>query len=123
MSEKYKIEFNNDLPIYSQLVAYMEKLIVTNKLLPKEKIPSVRELALLLKVNPNTVQKALGELEQKGLIFTKRTNGKFVCEDESKIKKFKQELIYEKIKKFVDEMHKLQVSDEEIIKLVKGEEN
>ena len=83
MSEKYKIEFNNDLPIYSQLVAYMEKLIVTNKLLPKEKIPSVRELALLLKVNPNTVQKALNELEGNELIYTERTNGKFVTSDKN----------------------------------------
>ena len=80
--------FNNSVPIYLQIVSEIKKQIVSGKLIPGERIPSVRELALTYKVNPNTMQKALIELEENGLIKTERTNGKFVTEDENIINKF-----------------------------------
>ena len=81
--------FNNSVPIYLQIVSEIKKQIVSGKLIPGERIPSVRELALTYKVNPNTMQKALIELEENGLIKTERTNGKFVTEDENIINKIK----------------------------------
>ena len=62
--------FNNSVPIYLQIVSEIKKQIVSGKLIPGERIPSVRELALTYKVNPNTMQKALIELEENGLIKT-----------------------------------------------------
>ena len=74
-------EFNNNIPIYIQLVEQLKIYIISGKLKPGERLPSVRDLALQTKVNPNTMQKALAELEEQGLIFTERTNGKFVTQN------------------------------------------
>lgn len=84
-------EFNNNIPIYIQLVEQLKIHIISGKIKPGERLPSVRDLALQGKVNPNTMQKALGELEEQGLIFTERTNGKFVTENCELIEKFKTE--------------------------------
>lgn len=83
-------EFDNNIPIYLQLVEQMKLQIIAGQLKPGDRIPSVRELAMVHKVNPNTMQKALGELEEEGLIYTERTNGKFVTEDETLIAKYKK---------------------------------
>ena len=73
--------FNNGRPIYIQLLEQLQVLIVSGNINTGERISSVRDLALEYKVNPNTVQKALQELESLGLIYTERTNGKFVTND------------------------------------------
>lgn len=73
--------FDNDRPIYIQLVEQLKQYIVSARLKPGERLPSVRDLAMESKVNPNTMQKALSELEDDKLIYTERTNGKFVTDD------------------------------------------
>ena len=82
-------EFNNNIPIYIQLVEQLKIYIISGKLSAGERLPSVRDLALQTKVNPNTMQKALAELEDLGLVYTERTNGKFVTENRELIEKFK----------------------------------
>ena len=82
--------FDNERPIYIQLVEMIRIEIVSGKFKKGQKIPSVRELALIMKVNPNTMQKALVELENEQLIYTERTNGKYVTEDEELIEKLEK---------------------------------
>ena len=84
--------FDNERPIYIQLVEMIRIDIVSNKFKKGERLPSVRELALTMKVNPNTMQKALVELEEEKLIYTERTNGKFVTDDEKLIEKTKKKV-------------------------------
>ena len=84
-------EFDNNIPIYLQLVSQIKIDIISGKLKSGERLPSVRELALQTKVNPNTMQKALVELEEMGLVYTERTNGKFVTENQELIDKYKKE--------------------------------
>ena len=84
------MQFENNIPIYIQLVEAMKLQIIAGQLNPGDRIPSVRELAMLHKVNPNTMQKALSELEDEALIYTERTNGKFVTEDRELIAKHKK---------------------------------
>ncbi len=74
-------QFNNEQPIWLQIAASIEQAIYTGEFRPGDRLPSVREIALLSKTNPNTVSKALLELEHKGLIETRRTAGKFVSAD------------------------------------------
>ena len=81
--------FDNERPIYVQLVEKIRLEIISGRLRSGERLPSVRELALITKVNPNTMQKALAELEDEGLVYTERTNGKFVTENVELIKKIK----------------------------------
>ncbi len=96
--------FDNERPIYLQLVEKLRIEIVSSKLKQGERLPSVRELALMVKVNPNTMQKALVELENQKLIYTERTNGKFVTNDFELIEKVKKELAGEKIKDYLKSM-------------------
>ena len=86
--------FSNDRPIYIQLLEQLQVFIVSGKIKVGEKLPSVRDLAFEYKVNPNTVQKALQELESIGLIYTERTNGKFVTSDQKLIDKSKEKFAY-----------------------------
>ena len=108
--------FNNERPIYIQLVEKIRIQIVSGKLKSGEKLPSVRELALTAKVNPNTVQKALMELEKEELVYTERTNGKYVTTDKELIEKIKKELAKEKVNNYINDMKNIGVSYEKAIK-------
>lgn len=111
--------FNNSVPIYLQIVSAIKKQIVSGKLVPGERIPSVRELALTYKVNPNTMQKALIELEENGLIKTERTNGKFVTEDENIINKIKNDYADNLTQNYLFEMISLGITKQEIKERIK----
>ena len=105
--------FDNERPIYIQLVERLRKEIVSGKLKAGERLPSVRELALTTRVNPNTMQKALVELENEGLVYTERTNGKFVTNNKELIERIKKELAEEKINNFLNDMKNIGITYEE----------
>ena len=104
--------FDNERPIYIQLVEMIRINIVSGKYQKGQKLPSVRELALMMKVNPNTMQKALAELENEKLIYTERTNGKYVTEDEELIEKTKKELAQEKVNNYLRSMENIGINYE-----------
>ena len=107
--------FDNDRPIYIQLVEQLKECIVSGKFKAGEKLPSVREFAMQIKVNPNTVQKALTEIENQKLIYTERTNGKVVTENEELIENVKKELANQKVQKYFQDMNKLGINKQEAI--------
>lgn len=111
--------FSNDKPIFLQIEEILKKQIVSGEILPGEKLKSVRELSCEFKVNPNTVQNALKDLENEGLIFTDRTNGKFVSTDNKTISKSKLEQINTLTETFIRKMKDLGLDEKEIIKFVK----
>ena len=111
--------FDNERPIYVQLVEKIRHDIVSGKLKSSERIPSVRELALEARVNPNTMQKALVELEEEGLLYTERTNGKYVTDNKKLIEKIKKELVEEKVSVFLEDMKNIGISNDEIIDYLK----
>lgn len=123
--ERMEWNFENDRPIYIQLVEKLKLAIVAGEYLAGEKLPSVRDLAIEIKANPNTVQRALVELEQTGLIYTQRTNGKFVTEDKELVQKIREELAKEAFYKFQENMKQLGFEENEIrqyiTKIKKGE--
>lgn len=82
--------FDNERPIYIQLVEMLKIEIISGRIKSGEKLPSVRDFAMKAKVNPNTMQKALSELERENLIYTERTNGKYVTDDEKFDRKYKK---------------------------------
>lgn len=112
--EKMEWNFENDRPIYIQLVEKLKLAIVAGEYPPGERLPSVRDLAIEIKANPNTVQRALVDLEQTGLIYTQRTNGKFVTEDKELVQKIREELAKETFSKFQENMKQLGFGEEEI---------
>ncbi len=104
--------FDNERPIYIQLVEMIRIDIVSGKFEKGQRLPSVRELALMMKVNPNTMQKALAELEDEKLIYTERTNGKYVTEDEKLIEKVKKKLAQEKVNNYLNSMKNIGINYE-----------
>lgn len=114
-----KFEFDNNMPIYIQLVNELKKYIISGKFKPGERLPSVRELAMQNKVNPNTMQKALSELEEMGLIYTERTNGKFVTTDSELIKKKNDESAIELTREYLANMMSLGIAKEQVREYLK----
>ena len=96
--------FRPDRPIYLQIQEKIKLSIVSGAYPPGEKLPAVRDLALEAAVNPNTVQKALAELEREGLVHAQRTSGRFVTEDTPTIARVKNELALELIGEFLEKM-------------------
>lgn len=109
------LEFDNNVPIYLQIVEQLKIDIISGKLKPGERLPSVRELALQTKVNPNTMQKALVELEELKLVYTERTNGKYVTNDSKLIDKYKKKYADNLTKKYFINMESLGFTKDELI--------
>ena len=114
--------FRNDLPIYSQLVDKIKLAIVSGVLPPGERLASVRDLATEAGVNPNTMQRALQELEREGLVFSQRTAGRFVTEDITVIDEIKKTLATGQIESFLKAMQELGYDRQGIIDLLKEDE-
>ena len=113
-------QFTNDKPIYLQLMEMFIIDIVSGELQKGERLESVRDLAIKAKVNPNTMQKALSELERIGLVRTERTSGRFITEDEDLINAKKNELVKAEIDKFLVKMKSMGFDKSEIIKIMDG---
>ena len=115
-------DLDNDRPIYLQLMEKIQLDIVAGVYKPGDKLPSVRDLALEAAVNPNTMQKALSELERNGLVHSQRTSGRFITEDENMIQQTKENLAKEQITTFLKKMEQLGFSKEETISLMEQTE-
>lgn len=113
--------FSNDAPIYTQLIEQIKVGIVSGAFPPGERLPSVRDLATEAGVNPNTMQRALAELERDGLVYSQRTAGRFVTEDTAMIETAKRGLAERHIKTFLAAMLRLGFQQEEIMTLLRQE--
>lgn len=114
------MDFSNETPIYLQIINRLKSDIVTGKIKMGEKLMSTRELAVSLRVNPNTVQRVFKELENEGICFTKRGMGTYVTEDEATIALLKEQLANDLMMVFIDGMKKLNYSLVEIIEKVRS---
>lgn len=112
-------QFADDRPLYLQLVDQMRRTIVIGKWPPGSRLASVRDLALEAGVNPNTMQRALVELENEGLVMAQRTSGRYVTEDTNRIQKLRHTLAREMVKSFKDSMYALGCDNAEIEELMK----
>ena len=110
--------FNNDMPIYTQLVDKIKLSIVSGQLPPGEKLSAVRELAAEAKVNPNTMQRAFQELERAGLVFSQRSSGRYVTEDVEIIMEAKKAMARQYVQSFMKSMEQLGYTGEEILRLL-----
>ena len=111
-------DLDNDRPIYLQLMERIQQDLIAGVYKPGDKLPSVRDLALDAAVNPNTMQKALSELERSGLVYSQRTSGRFITEDEKMLKNMKLEVASEHIHQFLEKMELLGFEEEETLELI-----
>ena len=112
------IEFDNNQPIYLQIMNYLKGEIITGKLKPGDKIPSVRELAAELQINPNTVQRTFQELEREEIVETRRGMGRYVTGREETIMSIKKEMAQDILDRFIRGMQELGFQSEEIVTAV-----
>lgn len=111
-------DFKTDRPIYTQVLEQIRFHIISGIYPAGSKMPSVRDLATEASVNPNTMQKALSELERSGLIYSQRTSGRFVTEDNDMIKQVREDMAKEQIKEFFKLMEKLGYNPDETVHLL-----
>lgn len=112
-------DFTPDRPIYTQLIEQIQLRIVSGRYPPGSKLDSVRDLAAEAAVNPNTMQRALSELERLGLLHTQRTSGRTVTEDEDRIFEIRQDLAQRQVEEFLFRMEQLGYSQEETLLVLK----
>lgn len=108
-------KLTSDRPIYLQLMECIELGIVSGRYAPGDRLPSVRELAAEAEVNPNTMQKALLELERTGLVYTQRTSGRYITQDRELIQRCKEEIANHHIVDFIEKMKGMGYTVQEII--------
>ena len=114
-------KLTDDRAIWLQLVEQLTRRIITGVYAPGSKLPSVRELAAEAAVNPNTMQRALMEMEREELVYSQRTAGRFVTEDGQRISKLREDLARGRVKDFLEGMYHLGFQMEEILTFVKLE--
>ena len=114
-------QFRNDIPIYTQLIAQIQQRIVSGALLPGERLPSVRDLAAEAGVNPNTMQRAMMEMEREELVYSQRTAGRVVSEDGERIRRLRESLARNQVKDFLEGMYQLGFQLGEIVTFVQTE--
>lgn len=118
-----KWQFESGRPIYSQIVERLKGDIIGGVYASGEKFPTVRDLAQEASVNPNTMQKALAELERQGFLESHRTAGRVVAANFEKLNTEKEALVQQKIQQFLEQMYQLGVGKEEIIARLKEEDH
>lgn len=111
-------KLDSDRPIYPQIVEHVQLDIIAGRYRPGDRLPSVRELAAEASVNPNTMQKALSELERCGLVHSQRTSGRFITEDTTMIEKIKEDLASARIREFLETMNQMGFQKKEILTLI-----
>lgn len=116
---KNEWHLTSDRPVFIQIMEKLKLDIVTGNYSPGDKLSSVRDLAGEASVNPNTMQRALSELEREGLVYTQRTNGRFITEETAMINQLKEQMALDAISQFLKSMRQLGISGEETLKLLK----
>lgn len=110
---------SDDRPIYAQLMETITLAIASGALPAGSRLPSVRDLAAEAGVNPNTMQRALSELERTGLLYSQRTAGRFVTDQTEHIRKKRKELAMEQIQIFLSSMKDMGYTAEETVELIR----
>ena len=108
-------KLSENMPIYVQIMNSVKEAIAAGELAPSSRVPSVRELARDFEVNPNTMQRALNELEREGLLVSERTSGRFVTADKNLIDQLKHEMAAKTTDNFRKEMAALGFSVDEMM--------
>lgn len=113
------MKFDNKIPIYMQIINSIKIDIINGKVKPGDKLPSIREMAVNYKVNPNTLQRVYQELERENITYTQRGTGSFIMEDENMVANLKKEMASEVIENFIINIKNFGFGDEEILNVIK----
>ncbi|MGT2736257.1 GntR family transcriptional regulator [Streptococcus orisratti] len=107
-------KFDEKSPIYAQIAQHVKMQIISQEIKSGEQLPTVRELAEIAGVNPNTMQRAFSELEREGMVYSQRTSGRFVTDDTEIIAQKRKEVAELELRNFVDNMAKIGFDTQDI---------
>ena len=116
----WRVDFDERYPIFRQVANHFSRSLVKRELYPGDRIPSIRELSMALKVNTNTIQRAYQEMERDKLIYSQRGTGYFVMEDERIVERIKKTMVSETMSHFLEEMRALGFCNAEILSELKS---
>ena len=111
-------KLSDDRPIYVQLMETITAAIASGTLAAGSRLPSVREMAAQAGVNPNTMQRALAELEREGLLYSQRTAGRFVTDQSDRITQNRKDLAMQQIRIFLSSMKEMGYTSEQTLNLI-----
>ncbi len=114
------LNYRDSRPIYGQIKDGLRRLIITGAVAPDEKLPSVRAMAMELAINPNTIQRAYGELEAEGYVYSVPGKGSFACPPKDAARQRKEEL-FARLRELLAELRFLQVPESELLEIVHEE--
>lgn len=112
------LDYQDRRPIYEQIVEKFRLLILSGAMEPDSRMPSVRQLAMELSINPNTIQRAYMELEQQGLIYPVKGRGNFVT-GSSEIRRIGMEEILRELRETTEKCRTFGIKEEEIIYVIR----
>jgi len=110
--------FDDNKPIYIQIMDLIKKKMISKEFLPGDKLPSVRDMSKQLEVNPNTVQRAYIEMEREMLVYTKRGQGTFIVDEPEFVLKLRKEMVLDRVGRFVREMEGFGFSHDELLNII-----
>ena len=114
------VVFDENRPIYMQIMELIKKQMISREFMPGEKLPSVRDMSKQLEVNPNTVQRAYLEMEREMLVYTKRGQGTFIVDEPEVVLKLRQDMVLDRVATFVREMEEFGFSHDELLKVIES---
>jgi GntR family transcriptional regulator len=116
----FSLKNDNGVPIYRQIINQIEYAILSKRMLPGDRLPTIRALAVELKTNPNTIAKAYGELEIRGILVTQVGSGTFISDKKPETDNGRKQKINEIVERFMAEMKALGAGKKELMELIKG---
>ena len=120
MWERWSLAFDDRSPIYRQIILQFNRAFVRGDIKPGDRIPSIRELSVMLKVNTNTIQRVYQEMERDKLINSKRGTGYFFTEETDMLDNTRKSLAYDSLRRFVEEMRAIGCTDRDILEELKS---
>ncbi len=112
------IDYKSRTPIYEQLIDNIKSLVVSGMLKRDDQLPSVRQLAQELAINPNTIQKAYSELEREGVIYSLKGRGSFIGSSLNELRSVQQRELLEQLAGLSAELYRLEVPQEQVCAVV-----
>ena len=112
------VDYRDRRPLYQQLIDNIEALIAGGLLEPDQQLPSVRQLAVELAINPNTIQRAYAELENRGAVYTVPGRGSFVCSSTKELTKIKHDELWQRLDSLINDADEMGITEPEFVQKV-----
>ncbi|GHV43348.1 putative HTH-type transcriptional regulator YhcF [Spirochaetia bacterium] len=114
----FSLDNGSGVPVYRQIINQIENAVVSGRMAVGDRLPTIRSLAVSLKINPNTIAKAYNELEIRGIVQTQVGSGTYIADKKPDVARARQKRLREAAERFLQEAGELGAGKDEVIKLL-----